>query len=115
MSVPQYSTEIADAWAVVERMRADWFSFKGWQPSKDRHDHAVVSFICGAGPCPRHGNPHQNHHGAYDVEAETFPLAIARAALVALKIEGVVCAPCEEGNHACHEGACACCGRGSGP
>lgn len=86
------STEIGAAWEVVEKMRGGWFSFKAWQlavegPEQIRAQRgpAVVSFICGAGPCSRHGNPHHNHHGAYDVEAETFPLAICVAALVALK------------------------------
>lgn len=120
VSVPKYSTEIADAWAIVERMRADGFSFKAWQPSKEPYEeggkpleHAIVSFICSAGPCPRHGNPRENHHGSYNVEAETLPLAISRAALEAFRAtEGGVCAPCAGMRHdGCYEGTCACCGR----
>jgi len=86
------STHIAEAMEVVDRMRNDWFSFKCWQPGKDgpeliksNRDYAVVSFICGAGPCTRHGTTHHNHHGAYDVEGETLPMAICKAALIALK------------------------------
>lgn len=87
--LPEYSTDLAAAFEVAQRMRKDGFSFKVWQPSLlpevPRPDCAVVSFICGTGPCPKHGNELHNHHGAYDVDAETLPLAICRAALVALK------------------------------
>ena len=86
------STEISAAMEVVARMRNDWFSFKAWQPSKMPYNPgdppleiAVVSFICGMGPCTRHGTTHHNHHGAYDVEGETLPMAICKAALIALK------------------------------
>lgn len=79
---------------IVERMRNDWFSFKVWQSCKDPLEdggppveNAVVSFVCGAGPCPRHGNPHHDHHGAYDVEGETLSHAICLAALEALKVK----------------------------
>lgn len=86
------STHIAEAMEVADRMRNDWFSFKAWQPSKMPYNPgdppleiAVVSFICGMGPCTRHGTTHHNHHGAYDVEGETLPMAICKAALIALK------------------------------
>lgn len=80
---------------VVARMRKDWFSFKCWQPSLEAEanlgtklpDMATVSFVCGAGPCPRHGTNFYNHHGAYDVQGETLPHAICLAALEALKVE----------------------------
>lgn len=87
------STDVGHAMEVAERMRADWFSFKLWQPSSDHHEtpqdvpqDAVVSFICSAGPCPRHGTTFHNHHGAYDVQGKTLPLAICMAALIALKV-----------------------------
>lgn len=88
------SVDVGHAMEVVDRMRADWFSFKSWQPSKMPYNEgdepvetAIVSFVCGAGPCPRHKTDFYNHHGAYDVEAETLPMAICKAALIALKGE----------------------------
>jgi len=80
---------------VVEHMRKDWFSFKCWQPSLEAAENlgatspyqAIVSFVCGAGPCPRHGTDFYNHHGAYDVQGETLPHAICLAALEALKVQ----------------------------
>lgn len=89
--MPRYSRSNELASAVVIRMRGDGFSFKSWQPAigmlpQIAEDHAVVSFVCSAGPCPRHRTDCHNHHGAYDVSAESLPLAIARAALVALKV-----------------------------
>ncbi len=87
------STDIADAMEVAERMREDWFSFKAWQPAKEPYnpgdsplEHAVVSFICSRGPCPRHETTHHNHHGAYDIHGETLPLAICHAALIAVGV-----------------------------
>jgi hypothetical protein len=77
----QPSYRISDAWQVVMRMGADSFSFQFYQPSSISY--AKVSFICGMGPCPKHGNVLNNHHGSYDVEARTPPLAISVAALVA--------------------------------
>jgi hypothetical protein len=88
------STHIAEAMEVVDRMRGDLFSFNAWQPSRIAEipertpvEIAVVSFICSKGPCTRHGTTHHNHHGAYDVEGETLPMAICKAALIALKVE----------------------------
>lgn len=88
-----YSTDLSSAFKLVEFMRKDGFSFKLWQPnSVGVHDGpgdlpvqlAQASFVCGAGPCPRHPwNTANNHHGSYGVEAETVPLAIARAAVLA--------------------------------
>lgn len=93
MSVPYYSTKIADAFLLVDLMRDDWFSFKAFQPAKEApelirspYEYANVSFICGAGPCSRHNTDFHNHHGAYNVEAETLPLAICRAALIAKRL-----------------------------
>jgi hypothetical protein len=81
------------AFEVVAKLRKDGFSFKLWQPNIGPHlapfgslTDAKVSFICALGPCEKHGNNDYNHHGAYDVEAITVPLAICNAALVALKI-----------------------------
>jgi hypothetical protein len=75
------SQRIDDAFLVVERMREDGYdSFKlacysgKW----------VAEFYCGKGPCERHGWPHENYHGAKE-EAGTAPLAIALAALAAMK------------------------------
>lgn len=87
-----YSKDLRDAWDIVDKMRADWFSFKMWQPSNAHYepgqkvtDNAVVSFICSAGPCPKHGTKTHNHHGSYDIWGMTLPLAICMAALVAVK------------------------------
>jgi hypothetical protein len=87
------STNRAAAMEVVDWMRADGFSFKVWQPKVEPRTHgdpprldALVSFVCGMGPCEKHGNTVCNHHGAYDVQAETLPLAISKAALIALKV-----------------------------
>lgn len=82
------------AFEVVRKMRSDGFSFKLWQPHLyfgdnpvKAADDAVVSFICSSGPCERHGNKLENHHGAYDVDGETLCLAICKAALVALEVK----------------------------
>lgn len=83
------SRDLKHAFMVVEAMRKDDFSFSLRQfalPGTGRH-HATVSFICNYGPCPKHPwNQANNHHGAYDVEAETIPLAICKAALIAKKV-----------------------------
>lgn len=88
-----YTEDIAHAMEVVEKMRGDGFSWKAWQPSTEPSTEpynagepplAVVSFVCSTGPCLKHGNPHCNHHGAYDVHEGTLPLAICKAALIAL-------------------------------
>lgn len=81
---------------VVARMREDGFSFKAWQPCKREPEigdaeYALVSFVCGSGPCERHNTDFHNHHGAYDVEGETLPHAICLAALQALRIEVPEC------------------------
>lgn len=84
-----YSADILYAMEVTDKMRADGFNWKAWQPATEDaaspfvHG-AIVSFVCSRGPCPKHGNPRQNHHGAYDVEGETLPMAICKAALIAL-------------------------------
>lgn len=87
-----YSEDIVFAMEVAEKMRADGFNFKAWQPASEPYnagdpplEHAIVSFVCSMGPCEKHGNPHCNHHGAYDVQADTLPLAICKAALLALR------------------------------
>lgn len=84
-----YTEDIAHAMEVVGKMRVDGFSWKAWQCNAvdnagDPPNSAVVSFVCNLGPCEKHGNPHCNHHGAYDVRADTLPLAICLAALIAL-------------------------------
>jgi hypothetical protein len=89
LCVQEYSTDLVAAFEVVRKMQDDGFSFKLWQPSRGpgiTGDCSVVSFICGRGPCPKHGNPLNNHHGAYDVDAESIELAICKAALIALKV-----------------------------
>lgn len=50
-------------------------------------ERAVVSFVCSKGPCEKHGNPYHNHHGTYNIVANTLPLAICRAAILALSKE----------------------------
>lgn len=79
------SENLEHIWDVVDQMRKDGFSFTCFQPSSFRNT-TIVSFICPMGPCEKHGNPNSTHHGAYDVEAETAPLAVCRAALMALKV-----------------------------
>lgn len=81
------------AFDVVRQMRSDGFSFKLWQPNDGFYETptepmvgAVASFICSRGPCEKHGNPHHNHHGAYDVEGKALCLVICKAALVAMKV-----------------------------
>lgn len=83
---PAYSSDIGWAFKVVSRMRRDNFSFKAFQPphGPPTTDRAVVSFVCSSGPCLRHGTDFHSHHGAYDIVAETLPLGICKAALVAL-------------------------------
>lgn len=85
-----YSEDMLYAMEVVEKMRADGFSWKAWQPALSEHGQAltdggaIVSFVCNFGPCKTHGNPHCSYHGGIDVQAETLPLAICKAALIAL-------------------------------
>ncbi len=83
--VAKYSTDVGDAMKLVDFMRRDGFTFRAAQFRGDSPD-AVVSFVCSTGPCQKHGNKLQNHHGAYDVQAQTLPLAIVTAALEAKKI-----------------------------
>jgi hypothetical protein len=70
--MPEYSTDIAAAWLVVERMRAD-----GWWPEVkylvDWDNAAKWYAAC-------HRPPHQ-----WSATAATAPLAICRAALAALE------------------------------
>lgn len=84
--MPRYSTEIRDAFLIVEHLRKDGYAFRLTQHAHDPVvDHrAVVSFVCSSGPCEKHGNVAQNHHGAYDVEAPTSEQAICLAALTAV-------------------------------
>lgn len=83
--IPAYSTQMEAALMVVVRMRGDLFSFKLWQPALPNGNYAAVSFICGQGPCERHGNPFHNHHGSYGVDGESIPHAICLSALEALE------------------------------
>lgn len=79
----EFSSDISDAMDVKEKMRKDGFNFSMFESAAG---FIRVSFICSSGPCEKHGNFQHNHHGAYDVEAKTAPLAICRAALAALKV-----------------------------
>lgn len=81
-----YSQDLQAAGVVITKMRSDGFSVKIWQPNLNGPDYAKVSFICSSGPCLKHGTLAHNHHGSYDVEAETLPLAVCEAALIALKV-----------------------------
>lgn len=85
---PRYSTDDAAAGKVVRRMRENWFSYKAWEPALvgSPEIYSSVSFVCGAGPCPKHGTNFHNHHGSYRVQAPTLALAICRSALVALNL-----------------------------
>lgn len=82
------STDERAALEVVRRMREEWFSFKAWEPALvgPPEIYSTVSFVCGAGPCPKHGTTIHNHHGSYRVQAPTLALAICRSALVALNV-----------------------------
>jgi hypothetical protein len=86
--IPRYSTDIKDAFLVVTAMREQGFAFRVLQmavdPALTITDHAIVDFVCSSGPCERHGNKQQNHHGAYHVEGKTIEQAICLAALKAL-------------------------------
>ena len=77
------STDVGAAMELKDRMVGDGFNFSMFESATGI---VQVSFVCSSGPCARHGNLLHNHHGAYDVEADTVPLAICRASLVALKI-----------------------------
>lgn len=83
-----YTTDDVAAGQVARRMRENWFSYKAWEPALvgSPEIYSVVSFVCGAGPCPKHGTTVHNHHGSYRVQAPTLALAICRSALVALNV-----------------------------
>jgi Phage ABA sandwich domain len=84
--VPEYSTDIRDAWLLVEKLHAD-----GWYIAAfDYPDALSVSVTCPHGPCRKHGG--QRHsirqwHGAEGVRGSTMPHAICLAALEALTPE----------------------------
>lgn len=86
--VPNYSNDEGVAFdLVVRHLRCDGFSFKLWQPACETgSEMAKVSFICSRGPCPKHKNHRNNHHGAYEVESDTVAMAICKAALIAKKV-----------------------------
>ncbi len=75
--VPDYSTDIGAAWAVVERMRElDWrMLLENWVSSSD----AYAAFFH-----PQDRYRYGNHIGVTD---DTAPLAICRAALRAVGYE----------------------------
>jgi hypothetical protein len=86
--VAHVSRDIAAAMQLAHFMRQDGFNFRMSQHGSYMQcgapdGHAIVSFTCQMGPCKRHGNKLNNHHGAYDIEGDTVPLAICRAALIA--------------------------------
>lgn len=100
--LPHYSTDIASAWAVVHEMRRRGFDFKMEQSGAHHYvgsngrftvfnEKTMVSFTCHNAVCSEekgpgvdwHGAAGGNGHGA-ELEAETAPLAICRAALKAL-------------------------------
>lgn len=84
--VLRYSTQVDDAMRLVAWMRKDGFSLKIHQFSGDSEE-ALVSFVCGQGPCERHRwHKRATHHGAYDVDGATLPMAIVKAALIAKKV-----------------------------
>lgn len=83
----EFSTDHAAAMDVVVRMQKVGYSFRAWQPGLGMAEglsgqYAVVSFECSSGPCA----DARDRHGAYDVKAASLPLAIARAALVAMRV-----------------------------
>jgi hypothetical protein len=86
--IPRYSTEISDAFLVVTAMREQGFTFRVLQlavdPALSITDRAIVDFVCSFGPCEKHGNKSDNHHGAYNIEGKTIEQAICLAALKAL-------------------------------
>jgi hypothetical protein len=86
------STDIRNAFIVVEHMRKDGYAFRLTRHAHDPvvEHRAVVSFVCSSGPCEKHGNKAHNHHGAYDVEAPTSEQAICLAALTAVNAPRVM-------------------------
>jgi hypothetical protein len=80
---PHFSTDIAAAWQVVEKMGAD-----GWNVSlyvhRGEHGGCGCSITCPYGPCEKHGNAVETWHGVEDVRGATVPLAICLAALKAV-------------------------------
>lgn len=87
--IPRYSTDTKDAFLVVTAMREQGFSFRVLQlavdPALSITDHSIVDFVCCSGPCEKHGNKQELHHGAYHVEGKTIEQAICLAALKALR------------------------------
>jgi hypothetical protein len=84
-NVPPYSTDIAAAWLVVEKLTAEgyWMSLEGWDKNTLLEASWTASFWCDRGACSVHGGPSDSGHGSGDVSADTAPLAICRAALAA--------------------------------
>lgn len=81
---PDYSTDIAAAWTVVEKMREHgWHYF-----DLEQYRHTVGTeyewIACIGGEHHESVDP-DNHHEYFCIEAKTAPLAICRAALSALE------------------------------
>lgn len=74
--VSNYSTDIAAAWLVVERMR-----LQGWHYSIDSHGAVTGNTSCGF----TRGTGVDQPMEAFGAEADTAPLAICRAALLAVQ------------------------------
>lgn len=69
----RYSGDIVSAMEVVEEMRVYGFSWTASQPSGPPSEGEIVFFTCRFWPCENH-----------EIKAETLPLAICKAALLAL-------------------------------
>lgn len=74
---PRYSTDIAAAWRVVEKLASHnhRLTLEDWRDSKHAGWSALVTL--------------SNGHDTGDVIAETMPLAICRAALKAIETQPV--------------------------
>lgn len=81
---PEFSTDIAAAWQVVEKMHADGWTIDVRVCSIDAGGGCRCTIICNYGPCERHGHTEHTFHGASNVRGDTAPLAICRAALKAV-------------------------------
>lgn len=70
--VPYYSTDIAAAWEVVEKLRKDGFAFDSYSSGSEEAEHPWTDAIF------------MKDNNECLVRAETMPLAICRAASMAV-------------------------------
>lgn len=85
--IPEYSTDIAAAWLVVERLNAMGYSIHLHQFHASIGGGWSVDVHCPFGPCKLHGTTEHDCHGVDDVIGGSAPLAICKAALAAVKAQ----------------------------